>query len=71
MTLEMMIEQVKELTLEERKALLHALIDTLTDEPYPKTHSIMELEGLGAEIWEGIDSDAYLKEMRDEWDRHP
>jgi hypothetical protein len=31
--------------------------------------SIMELEGLGREIWEGIDTDAYIKAERDSWDR--
>lgn len=34
-------------------------------------HSIMELEGLGAEIWQGVDVDQYINEMRDEWDRKP
>ncbi|MEN9935409.1 MAG: hypothetical protein RLZZ387_1988 [Chloroflexota bacterium] len=29
----------------------------------------MELHGLGAEIWRGIDAQAYVNELRDEWDR--
>lgn len=32
--------------------------------------SILELEGLGKEVWEGVDPKQYISEMRDEWD-HP
>lgn len=37
----------------------------------PKTRSILELEGLGAEIWEGIDAQEYVNELRKEWDHRP
>jgi hypothetical protein len=37
----------------------------------PKTRSIMELEGLGAEIWEGIDAQEYVNQLRKEWDHRP
>ena len=30
-------------------------------------HSILELEGLGKHIWEGIDPDEYVREERDSW----
>ncbi len=41
-----------------------------TEATAPKERvSIMELEGLGKEIWEGIDTDAYIKTERDSWDR--
>ena len=30
--------------------------------------SILELEGLGKELWEGIDPAAYIREERDSWD---
>lgn len=33
-----------------------------------KKHSIMELEGLGAEIWRGIDAQEYVRRERDSWD---
>lgn len=36
-----------------------------------KTRSIMELHGLGAEIWEGIDAQEYVNKLRDEWDHRP
>jgi len=31
-------------------------------------HSIMELEGLGADIWHGIDAQAYVRKERESWD---
>ena len=31
-------------------------------------HSIMELEGLGADIWKGIDAQEYVREERASWD---
>lgn len=31
--------------------------------------SLLELEGLGAETWQGIDAQRYTDELRDEWDR--
>jgi len=30
-------------------------------------HSIMELEGLGADIWHGIDAKAYVRKERESW----
>jgi hypothetical protein len=32
-----------------------------------KTRSILELEGLGKEIWEGVDPKEYVRKLRDEW----
>ncbi len=31
--------------------------------------NIMELHGLGAEIWEGIDAQEYVNALREEWGR--
>jgi len=33
-----------------------------------KKHNIMELEGLGAEIWNGIDAQEYVSQERSSWD---
>jgi len=30
-------------------------------------HSILELEGLGAEIWKGIDAQEYVRKERAAW----
>ena len=33
-----------------------------------RARSILELEGLGKEIWQGVDPKDYIRELRDEWD---
>jgi hypothetical protein len=33
-------------------------------------HNIMELHGLGKEMWDGIDAQEYVNELRKEWDQH-
>jgi hypothetical protein len=32
--------------------------------------SILELRGLGREVWEGVDPQAYINELRNEWSAH-
>ena len=64
------LAQARALTPDERielRELLNALIKV--DEDKKPKRSLMELSGLGKEIWQGIDTDAYINEMRDEWDR--
>jgi plasmid stability protein len=34
----------------------------------PKLHSILELRGLGKELWEGIDPIEHMRAERDSWD---
>lgn len=34
----------------------------------PRLHSILELRGLGKELWEGIDPVEYVRAERDSWD---
>jgi hypothetical protein len=31
-------------------------------------HSILELHGLGKEIWQGVDPKEYVRKLSDEWD---
>jgi hypothetical protein len=50
--------------------IAHGLAATVgRDLPPPR--SFLELEGLGAEIWQGIDAQAYVNELRREWDQRP
>ncbi|GBC93956.1 hypothetical protein HRbin15_02458 [bacterium HR15] len=36
-----------------------------------KPQSILDLHGLGAEIWHGIDPQEYIDQLRSEWDHRP
>ncbi len=35
------------------------------------SHSLLELEGLGEEIWQGIEAQSYVDELRREWGERP
>ena len=63
-------EQIKPLPATERLRLLAVIARDLAPEE-KELHSIMELEGLGAEIWEGVDAQEYVNELREEWDHRP
>jgi hypothetical protein len=75
MTVADLLEQAKALSVGERKELVKLLIDSLdsnvTNTTTGETHSILELAGLGAEVWQGIDAQAYINQLRSEWDHRP
>ena len=45
------------------KTLRDVIEISIAQEPVAKKRSILELEGLGAEIWAGADTDAYPKRI--------
>ena len=62
---------IRSLTDAQRMELLSLLakgLSTKLDATGGKQHSIMELRGLGKEIWGGIDPDKYVRELRTEWE---
>ena len=71
MTIQEILQEIPSLSLEERKQLIHALVDSLGETVAAKPYSILELEGLGAEIWEGMDAQEYINQLRQEWDDRP
>jgi hypothetical protein len=74
MTLHAVLQQAVMLPLPERRVLIKLLVDTLDAESahtlsaQDQPHSLMELAGLGAEIWQGLDAQASVDELRTEWD---
>ena len=78
MTLQDIIHEAQALSADERRELIKALVDTLADsesatkgEQPRNKRSLMELAGLGAEIWQGIDAQEYVNQHRSEWDHRP
>ena len=67
-------QQIKPLPAVERLQLVeliaHGLAATVGLD-VPHSRSLLELEGLGQEIWQGIDPQTYVNELRKEWDQHP
>lgn len=75
MTLQDIVREAQALSAAERRELIKLLVDTLADSETnklpKKRRSLMELAGLGAEIWQGIDAQKYVNELRKEWDHRP
>jgi hypothetical protein len=68
MTITEILEQAKALSPQERKELAKLLIDMADIEAVSTQRRLSELRGLGKEIWVGVDAQAYINQMRDEWD---
>jgi hypothetical protein len=49
--------------------IAHGLVATVGPDG-PHSRNLLELEGLGEEIWQGIDPQAYVSELRKKWDQH-
>lgn len=62
------LDMAKQLALPEQLRLLEDLTRIVRRQVDKKTYSIMDLEGLGADIWQGIDAQKYINEERASWD---
>lgn len=72
MTLEQLVREIRQLSIEQRKTLITLIVDSLTEpETVGKTRSILESEGLGAEVWVGVDAQEYVNHLRGEWESRP
>ena len=67
-------QHIKSLLPMERLRLVKLIIDGLIERPAGSVEklerSIMELHGLGKDIWVGIDPEKYVDELRKEWANH-
>lgn len=63
------VKGVKELNPEEQLNLIEIISAQLKKNITRKKtkHSIMELEGLGAGLWKGIDAQEYVQKERESW----
>ena len=67
-TYESALQMAESLSLEERLRLIEELKSTTGESTASEPpHSIMELCGLGKEIWEGIDAQEYVNRERASW----
>ncbi|MBL8166028.1 MAG: hypothetical protein JNJ61_28850 [Anaerolineae bacterium] len=69
MTFQEMVEEIKYLNREERRQLLHVLIDALDDSE--KTHDLIDFIGVGAHLADDEDPQDHIKRLRSEWDHRP
>jgi hypothetical protein len=45
-----------------------AAASSTAPESHERQRSLLELEGLGAELWGSVDAPAYVERLRHEWD---
>ena len=64
------LQEVQRLTSDEQLRLLEELAALVRHRlmSSDQQHSILELRGLGRELWRQIDTTAYLNQERDSWD---
>ena len=70
---EIYLKYIKGLSVVERLRLLEITARDLagTSQPGQPKRSLLELEGLGAEIWQDVDAQEYINKLRQEWDDRP
>ena len=62
-------EHIKSLPRAQQVQLLNILRHELENgDDNGKRHSILELHGLGKEIWQGVNPKEYVNKLRDEWE---
>jgi hypothetical protein len=65
---ENILRNVESLSRADQLRLISELADYLRIHTAPETHtSILELQGLGKEIWQGIDAQEYVDHERASW----
>ncbi len=61
---------VEKLSSKEKLQLIEHVVHELQRLPQPtQTFSWKDARGLGKEIWEGVDVDRYIDDLRNEWNR--
>ena len=68
MTVAEALNQAKALSPRERRELMSLLVDLLAADKTATQRRLSELRGLGAKIWQHLDAQVYVDQMRAEWD---
>jgi len=68
MSREQLLKEFQKLSEQEKQELLRELQNSLQQLPSKKTRSLLELAGLGKEIWKGVEVEEYIQNDRN-WDR--
>jgi hypothetical protein len=74
MTIEAIIEEIRLLPVAERKRLISAIVDTLTEseaQVTDKQRRILDFEGIAAHLADNEDPQVYINRLRNEWDNRP
>jgi len=66
---EAILQAIGKLSLSDQRRLLSYLtVQTHPTGASPRKHSVLELRGLGKQVWAGVDPDEYVHQERSSWD---
>jgi len=71
-TLDRVLDLTKQLSASEQLELIARLSERMrhaVDEEAQAPVDMLSLAGLGAELWQAVDVDAYLRQERESWER--
>lgn len=71
MTYAEVVSEIYQLSPAERLSLIEVIHDSLEKQDIGEELSLLDLEGVGAEIWQGIDAQEYVNALREEWNHRP
>lgn len=72
MTLETIEREIRTLSIEERKRLIMAVVDSMIESDKPSgKRSILEFEGVAEHLRDELDAQEYINQLRSEWDDRP
>ena len=67
-TYQEVLQQAQKLTTDEQLQLLADLAAIIRQQTILEPlHDVLEFEGVGEEVWKGIDAQKYIDEERDSW----
>lgn len=62
-----LLELIQNLDTDEQLRLMEEMAVIIRTKVKTKKHSILELKGLGKEIWKSVDAQEYVNRERDSW----
>ena len=66
-SLDELLVKIQKLNIDEQMKLLEELTSLIKSKSKMKKHSILELQGLGKELWTNIDIIEYINQERESW----
>jgi len=69
-TLEYVLRTVKKLSVADQLKLISLISEDISHQALERTqrHKLMDLAGVGAELWEGIEAQEYVRQERESWE---
>lgn len=62
-----LLTMIQRLDTDEQLRLLEEVAMIVRNKIKPKRHNILELRGLGKEVWESVEAQEYVDRERDSW----